>query len=77
MVIFFTRAIGKEYSGFKCNVGKLVLRYQMSALAGARLDIGDGGHRAGGTELGRHSGRCSSKRDNRGKILMFLSNRRS
>lgn len=27
----------------------------MSALAGARLDIGDGGHRAGGTELGRHS----------------------
>lgn len=47
----------------------------MSALAGARLDIGDGGHGAGGTELGRHSGRCSSKGDNRGKILMLLSNR--
>ena len=56
MVIFFIGAIGKEYSGFKCNVGKLVLRYQMSALAGVRLDIGDGGHRDGGTELGRHSG---------------------
>ena len=56
MVIFFIGAIGKEYSGFKCNVGKLVLRYQMSALAGVSLDIGDGAHRDGGTELGRHSG---------------------